>query len=135
MSRADLSTYQLWVGFYFYYFHPTIPILHLPSFQPNRTLGFLLLTVIGIGAIHSPIPGAHHTGQVLLEVARRGIQHLTDKDNRVARTLPAIQALVLWSTLRSVGSPRWRELAEAARSVYATLLRNSAACLRTGPSW
>lgn len=80
-----------------------------------------------------PIPGAHHAGQVLLEVARRGIQHLTDKDNREARTLPAIQALVLWSTLRSVGSPRWRELAEAARSVYATLLRNFGRVFEDGP--
>ena len=91
--------------------------------MPNRTLGFLLLVIVGIGAIYAPVKNAARLGQTLLEVARRGIQHTTDKDNRLARSLPMVQTMVIWSTIKSIGSPRALELAQVNRSVWTTQLR------------
>ena len=79
--------------------------------------------LLGIGAVHAPLPGALQLGLVLLEVGRRGVEHLTNKDNRLARSLPMTQALTLWSVIKWAGSARNLELSEVFRGTYTTQIR------------
>ncbi|ORY90096.1 fungal-specific transcription factor domain-domain-containing protein [Leucosporidium creatinivorum] len=123
MSRLKLETYNTLLRLYFLHFHPVVPFLHIPSFNPRSTVGFLLLVILAIGAVHAPLAGALQLGRVLLEVSRRGIEHLTNRDNRLARSLPMSQALLLWSTIKWLGSPRLLELSEVFRCTFVTQLR------------
>lgn len=70
-------------------------MLHAPTFNPKSTLGQLLLIILGIGAIYAPVPGALQLGRVLIEVARRGTEHLINRDNRLARSLPVVRLVAL----------------------------------------
>ena len=47
LSLKMLKTY---IGSYWYHFHPQMPILHQPTFSPDKTKNLLLLVVIAIGA-------------------------------------------------------------------------------------
>ena len=47
LSLSMMTTY---IGSYWYHFHPQMPILHQPTFSPDRTKNLLLLVVIAIGA-------------------------------------------------------------------------------------
>ncbi|KAM0753457.1 hypothetical protein T439DRAFT_155611 [Meredithblackwellia eburnea MCA 4105] len=123
LSRVKLSTFDLMVQFYFQHFHVTYPFIHVPSFNPKSTSGFLLLAIIAIGALHSHLEGSLQLARTLLEVSRRGTEHLVNRDNRIARTLPMIQTMVLWTTVKWMGSPRMMELAQVFREVATTCLR------------
>ncbi|GAA5875173.1 hypothetical protein JCM8547_005542 [Rhodosporidiobolus lusitaniae] len=124
IGRLPLFVYDLLLGLYFHHFHPILPIFHLPSFNPKKTLSQLLLILLGIGAVYTPVAGALQLGRVLIEVARRGIEHLINRDNRLARSLPVAQGQMLWATMRWLGSARTIELAEVFRSIHTTMLRN-----------
>lgn len=47
LSLKMLKTY---IGSYWYHFHPQMPILHQPTFSPDKTKNLLLLVIIAIGA-------------------------------------------------------------------------------------
>ncbi|GAA5931728.1 hypothetical protein JCM3775_000025 [Rhodotorula graminis] len=123
LARIPLPVFDLLLSLYFGHFHPLVPLLHVPSFNPKKTLGQLLLILLGIGAVYAPISGALQLGRALVEVARRGIEHLINRDNRLARSLPVAQAQMLWSVMRWTGSARTIELASAFASVHTTMLR------------
>lgn len=84
---------DLLCGLYFQHFHRVMPMFHVPSFSPKKTLGQLLLIILGVGAIYAPVPGAFQLGRVMIEVARRGVEHLINRDNRLARSLPVVSLL------------------------------------------
>lgn len=137
--ELTIACADLLLSLYFAHFHPLIPFLHLPSFNPKKTLGQLLLILLGIGAIYAPIAGALQLGRVLVEVARRGIERLINRDNRLARSLPIVrrplphrssatlhkcthpsfvpqaQAQMLWAVLRWTGSGRSVALSRVTR--------------------
>ncbi|PRQ76607.1 hypothetical protein AAT19DRAFT_12025 [Rhodotorula toruloides] len=66
-------------------------MLHAPTCNPKSTLGQLLLISLGIGTVYAPVTGALQLGRVLIEVARRGMEHLINRDNRLARSLPVVR--------------------------------------------
>ncbi|BGP57100.1 hypothetical protein JCM8202_000542 [Rhodotorula sphaerocarpa] len=123
LAKIPLSVFDFLCGLYFQHFHRIMPMFHVPSFSPKKTLGQLLLTILGIGAIYAPVPGAYQLGRVMVEVARRGIEHLINRDNRLARSLPVAQSQLLACTLRWIGSARTIEMTEALRGVHVAILR------------
>lgn len=46
----SLKMMKTYIGSYWYHFHPQMPILHQPTFSPDKTKNLLLLVVIAIGA-------------------------------------------------------------------------------------
>lgn len=46
----SLKMMKTYIGSYWYHFHPQMPILHQPTFSPDKTKNLLLLIVIAIGA-------------------------------------------------------------------------------------
>ena len=114
---------DLLCGLYFQHFHRIMPMFHVPSFSPKKTLGQLLMIILGIGAIYAPVPGAFQLGRVMIEVSRRGVEHLINRDNRLARSLPVAQSQLLACTLRWIGSARTIEMTEALRGVHVAILR------------
>ncbi|GAA5854267.1 hypothetical protein JCM9279_005103 [Rhodotorula babjevae] len=123
LARIPLPVFDLLLSLYFGHFHPLLPLLHVPSFNPKKTLGQLLLILLGIGAVYAPISGALQLGRALVEVARRAMEHLINRDNRLARSLPIAQAQMLWSVMRWTGSARAIELATVFSGVHTTMLR------------
>ncbi|KAM0793665.1 hypothetical protein ACM66B_001096 [Microbotryomycetes sp. NB124-2] len=123
LSKIKLETYDILLSLYFRHFHPNMPMLHVPTFNPRTTPGYLLLELIGVGALHAPFPGSLQLGRVLLELGRRVIEELTTKDNRHARMLPMAQTMLIWSMMRYIGSPRSLELAEVFQGVCVATLR------------
>lgn len=114
---------DLLCGLYFQHFHRVMPMFHVPSFSPKKTLGQLLMIILGVGAIYAPVPGAFQLGRVTIEVSRRGVEHLINRDNRLARSLPVAQSQLLACTLRWIGSARTIEMTEALRGVHVAILR------------
>ncbi|GAA6037980.1 hypothetical protein JCM8097_009522 [Rhodosporidiobolus ruineniae] len=133
LANLPLHIFDLLLNLYFHHFHRTLPILHLPTFNPKKTLGQLLLVVLGVGAVFAPVSAARQFGRVLIEVARRGLEHLINRDNRLARSLPVAQAQMLWATLRWSGDARTTELANVFRSIHTTMLRHQGVFDETSP--
>ncbi|EMS24107.1 Zn(2)-C6 fungal-type transcription factor [Rhodotorula toruloides NP11] len=123
IARIPLSIFDLLCGLYFHHFNRVYPMLHAPTFNPKSTLGQLLLIILGIGAVYAPVPGALQLGRVLIEVARRGTEHLINRDNRLARSLPVAQGTLIWGIVRWIGSARTVELAEVFRSIHVAMFR------------
>ncbi|BGO99563.1 hypothetical protein NBRC10513v2_004644 [Rhodotorula toruloides] len=123
LARIPLSIFDLLCGLYFHHFNRVYPMLHAPTFNPKSTLGQLLLIILGIGAVYAPVPGALQLGRVLIEVARRGTEHLINRDNRLARSLPVAQGTLIWGIVRWIGSARTVELAEVFRSIHVAMFR------------
>lgn len=123
LSNIQLQTYDLFLQLFWQHFQKTLPFIHRPTFRPLSTVGFLLISMISIGAFHSRLEGAHHLGRILFEVTRRGVEQLTASDNRLARSLPLVQSMLIWSCSKWTGSPRFMELAEVFGGVYLTCLR------------
>ncbi|GAA5970381.1 hypothetical protein JCM8115_004540 [Rhodotorula mucilaginosa] len=123
LAKIPLSMFDLLCGLYFQHFHRIMPMFHVPSFSPKKTLGQLLMIILGIGAIYAPVPGAFQLGRVMIEVSRRGVEHLINRDNRLARSLPVAQSQLLACTLRWIGSARTIEMTEALRGVHVAILR------------
>lgn len=46
----SLQMMQTYIGSYWYHFHPQMPILHKPTFSPDRAQNLLLVAMIAIGA-------------------------------------------------------------------------------------
>ncbi|BGP71258.1 hypothetical protein NBRC10513v2_004626 [Rhodotorula toruloides] len=83
LARIPLSIFDLLCGLYFHHFNRVYPMLHAPTCNPKSTLGQLLLISLGIGTVYAPVTGALQLGRVLIEVARRGMEHLINRDNSI----------------------------------------------------
>lgn len=46
----SLRSLQMYIGSYWYHFHPQMPILHRPTFSADKTQNLLLVAIIAIGA-------------------------------------------------------------------------------------
>ncbi|GAA5984609.1 hypothetical protein JCM10908_003422 [Rhodotorula pacifica] len=123
IAKIPLSVFDLLCGLYFQHFHRVIPMFHVASFSPKKTLGQLLMIILGVGSIYAPVPGAFQLGRVLIEVARRGVEHLINRDNRLARSLPIAQCQLLTCIMRWIGSARTIEMTEALCCVHVAILR------------
>lgn len=86
---------DLLMGLYFQNFQRNFPFLHLPTFNPRATPAPQLLAIVALGALHCPLPGSLQLGRVLIEVARRVMEELINKDNRLARSLPIVSYAIL----------------------------------------
>ncbi|GAA6051877.1 hypothetical protein NBRC10513_002542 [Rhodotorula toruloides] len=112
LARIPLSIFDLLCGLYFHHFNRVYPMLHAPTCNPKSTLGQLLLISLGIGTVYAPVTGALQLGRVLIEVARRGMEHLINRDNRLARSLPVAQGTLIWGIVRWIGLAQTVELAK-----------------------
>lgn len=110
----QLELLDLFVQLFFARFHSLLPLIHLPTFDPNECPSFLVLTVASIGAryAHDRVKGAAMYAQALSETARRmcqimvrPVRHLVrrslthertqgDTDNTVLRTVAWQQSLL-----------------------------------------
>lgn len=72
----QLELLDLFVQLFFERFHSLLPLIHLPTFDPNECPSFLVLTVASIGAryAHDRVKGATMYAQALSETARRMCQ-------------------------------------------------------------
>lgn len=66
--------------------------MHLPTFNARAVPAPQLLAMVALGALHCPLPGSLQLGRVLLEVSRRVVENLVNKDNRLARSLPIVSS-------------------------------------------
>ncbi|SCV74176.1 BQ2448_6608 [Microbotryum intermedium] len=107
LANMSLKVYNHFISLYFTHVHRRLPMLHLPSFNPRKTFGLLLLSMTAIGAL----------------VAKLAIGELTVDDNRHARSLPTLQANLLCSVAKWLGSARSLELTEVYRGTHTTALR------------
>ncbi|KAH0839188.1 hypothetical protein FOPE_05317 [Fonsecaea pedrosoi] len=104
------------IDLYFAYFHPTLDLIHQPTFDPGRDL-VLTLAMISIGACYSDLPGAKAFSIVLSELVRRLLIFMAEQDRRFVRTGPYLTAQLLQGTHGyCTGSERLFELSESGRS-------------------
>jgi hypothetical protein len=104
------------VDLYFAYFHPTLDIVHQPTFDPGKDL-VLTLAMVSIGACYSELPGAKAFSIALCELIRRLLIFLAEQDRRFVRTGPYLTAQLLQGTHGyCTGSERLFELSESCRS-------------------
>ncbi|SGY47432.1 BQ5605_C001g00531 [Microbotryum silenes-dioicae] len=123
LANMSLKVYNHFISLYFTHVHRRLPMLHLPSFNPRKTFGLLLLSMTAIGALYAQMPRAHALGRILISVAKLAIGELTVDDNRHARSLPTLQANLLCSVAKWLGSARSLELTEVYRGTHTTALR------------
>ncbi|OQV01808.1 Fungal specific transcription factor domain-containing protein [Cladophialophora immunda] len=104
------------IDLYFAYFHPTLDLVHQPTFDPGRDL-VLTLAMVSIGACYSDLPGAKVFSIVLSELIRRLLIFMAEQDRRFVRTGPYLTAQLLQGTHGyCTGSERLFELSESSRS-------------------
>ncbi|OAP56474.1 hypothetical protein AYL99_09653 [Fonsecaea erecta] len=104
------------IDLYFAYFHPTLDLVHQPTFDPGRDL-VLTLAVVSVGACYSDLQGAKAFSIVLSELVRRLLIFVAEQDRRFVRTGPYLTAQLLQGTHGyCTGSERLFELSESCRS-------------------
>jgi hypothetical protein len=67
---------------YFEHFYRQFPVLHLPTFQPNKAPPLLLAGLICIGSCYCELPGARDLALDLIEVIRKTLNALFENDAR-----------------------------------------------------
>lgn len=93
-----LNVLNAFIQLYWEYFHPLLPFLHKPTFDPtaDSTHWILVLAVASVGARYSRVEGAVACGIALQELLRRSIQltvHKLARDAVVCFVLTAILQL------------------------------------------
>lgn len=71
-----INEMNAFVQVYFEEFHPVLPLLHQPTFNPNEAHWVLALAVAATGCRFSQVPGSQKMADVLLEFLRRAIQRV-----------------------------------------------------------
>lgn len=66
---------------YFEKFHPQLPIIHLPTFEPRDAAPLLLASLICIGANYSNLAGSRGFCIDLIEVLRKTLNALFENDS------------------------------------------------------
>lgn len=72
-NLASMHALDSFVQLYFEYFHPNLPILHQPTFDPSQTRWQLVLATAAVGCCYSKVQGAVQYAMGLQELLRRAI--------------------------------------------------------------
>lgn len=72
-NLASMHALDSFVQLYFEYFHPNLPILHQPTFDPSQTRWQLVLATAAVGRCYSKVQGAVQYAMGLQELLRRAI--------------------------------------------------------------
>ncbi|PYI27839.1 hypothetical protein BP00DRAFT_352524 [Aspergillus indologenus CBS 114.80] len=113
-----------WVQLYFEHFHPTLPILHKPTFNNQKTHWLLIFAVSAVGAQFSDLPEAQSCARAMHEMVRRQTNFLCEQQNKFSRELWMTQAILLNQlALAYSGERRDLELAELYQAIPVTLAR------------
>lgn len=105
-ARITTATLDHFLSLYFKHVHPYIPWCHLATFEPSKTSGFLLASMVALGAQYSGVEGARHFSHVLGDVVHRAVGAIVTNNNTLNRELQLWQALMLWSFFKGAGVRR-----------------------------
>ncbi|KAJ5587354.1 uncharacterized protein N7459_003119 [Penicillium hispanicum] len=83
------------LAFYFDTFHAIYPILHLPTFNPNRCHWILTLALVAIGCHNSNIRDPDQCTAAFHELIRRALSVEKEKYHHCQGSLDLIQAMLL----------------------------------------
>lgn len=72
-NLASMHALDSFVQLYFEYFHPNLPILHQPTFDPSQTRWQLVLATAAVGCCYSKVQWAVQYATGLQELLRRAI--------------------------------------------------------------
>ncbi|KAL3424707.1 C2H2 finger domain-containing protein [Phlyctema vagabunda] len=108
MSRKMMQTY---IGSYWYHFSEQVPILHKPTFSPDKTPNLLLIAMMAIGASCLDKMHGHEVTQAGAELSNFLAWHLrweifSDYHFRPPAKLWVFQALLLLETYEKMYSTR-----------------------------
>ncbi|ETN36192.1 uncharacterized protein HMPREF1541_08469 [Cyphellophora europaea CBS 101466] len=110
------------VDLYFRHFHPTVPVIHQPTFDPGKDL-IVTLAIISIGSCYTNLENARNFAVCLSELLGRLLSYMVQQDRRFVRTPSYLVAQVLQGTHGYCsGSERLFELSESSRG---TLVHNA----------
>ncbi|KAI5451120.1 hypothetical protein NCC49_001996 [Naganishia albida] len=125
MARS-LHTVNHLISLYFEKFHPQLPIIHLPTFEPRDAAPLLLASLICIGANYSNLAGSRGFCIDLIEVLRKTLNALFENDSMNLRSTSLIHVylLVVLAGLWC-GNKRTYEFAEAMRGTLVNLCRRA----------
>ncbi|KAF3480555.1 zinc finger protein zas1 [Arthroderma uncinatum] len=121
----SLRMMQTYISSYWYHCHAQLPILHRPTFAPDKTPNLLLLAVMAIGAVTLDNNRGQHFTDMASELANFICVHLRwelfmDPDFRPPAKLWVFQTLLLLETYEKMYSTR--ELHERAHIHHDTTL-------------
>lgn len=125
----SLPMMQTYIGSYWYHFHPQMPILHRPTFSPDKAQNLLLVAIIAIGASCLDKAHGHQVTQQGAELSSFLAWHLRgeifkDKDFTPPAELWVFQALLLLEIYEKMYSTRLlHERAHIHHATTLTLLR------------
>jgi hypothetical protein len=85
---------------YFAHFHPMLPVIHQPSFDPGRDL-LVTLAVINIGACYTEFSDARSFSTALSDLIRRLLVFTAEQDRRFVRSAPYLTAQLLQGVRKS----------------------------------
>ncbi|WEW59582.1 hypothetical protein PRK78_005056 [Emydomyces testavorans] len=127
----SLQTMQTYVGSYWYHCHDQLPILHKPTFTPDKAPNLLLLAVMALGAATSE----KEHGQSAADFAHFVAWHLRweifrDSDFRPPAKLWIFQTLLLLETYEKMFSTRaLHERAHIHHDTTLTLMRRGSSLI------
>ncbi|KAH8600724.1 fungal-specific transcription factor domain-containing protein [Bisporella sp. PMI_857] len=124
-SMPTLSVSNVFVGLFFEYFLPQMPVIHLPTVNVDKDLPpSLLAAMIVIGAIYSREKHTRRFAILLLDLTRRSLLSSIELNNSLIREPMIIYALCLICyTGLWCGNKRSFELAEAVRGFMVSFCR------------
>lgn len=104
------------IDLYFAYFHPTLAIIHQPTFDPGKDL-VVTLAMVCIGSCYTGFAGAKAFSIALSELIRKLLVFMAEQDRRFVRTASYLTAQLLQGTHGYCsGSERLFEISESCRS-------------------
>ncbi|KAI6712744.1 hypothetical protein JHW43_004711 [Diplocarpon mali] len=132
LSRKMMQTY---VGSYWYHFSDQVPILHKPTFSPDRTPNLLLIAMMAIGASCLDKVHGHEVTQAGAELSNFLAWHLrweifSDYHFRPPAKLWVFQALLLLELYEKMYSTRaLHERAHIHHATTITLMRRGSSLI------
>ncbi|ETS77010.1 hypothetical protein PFICI_10884 [Pestalotiopsis fici W106-1] len=91
---------NLCVKLYFTKFHPVLPLVHAPTFQPSSENALLLLSICSIGALFIGSPSASAQGRKIFQILNKAVlatwENYVGYDGR--ETLALTQAAIIGQT-------------------------------------
>ena len=135
----SLRKMQIYIGSYWYHFHPQMPILHKPTFTANKAPNLLLIAVMAIGAscldkVHGPnVTDAGADLANFLAWHLRG-EIFKDKDFSPPAQLWIFQTLLLLEIYEKMFSTRvLHERAHIHHGTTLTLMRRGSSLIGRSP--
>ncbi|OBT96142.1 hypothetical protein VE01_06940 [Pseudogymnoascus verrucosus] len=132
MSRKMMQTY---IGSFWWHFHPQLPILHKPTFSPEKTPNLLLIAMMAIGASCLDKMHGYNVTQSGAELANFLAWHLrweifSDVHFRPPAKLWVFQALLLLEIYEKMYSTRaLHERAHIHHATTITLMRRGSSLI------